>query len=366
MIDISLMRDESLKSIAEKVLKNERVSDDDALTMLRSNDVLALGAMANHIREELHGDRTWYGVNMNLNYTNICELRCPLCAFSKDAGDPDAYLYTLERVEKEVREASEFGIDEVHIVGGLHRDLKLDYFEELLRTIKRINPDIFIVAFTATEYDFFAKLNRLTVEEVMDRLIAAGLGALPGGGAEIFAQDKRDIIAPQKISGARWLEVMRIAHGKGLRTNATMLYNQLESDEDIVAHMGDLRKLQDETGGFKTFVPLPFHEENTSIKAKRHVPTGFDDMRIYATARVYLRTIPHLKGLWMYLGEKMAQTLLRFGVDDIGATYHYEKVVHSAGARTADYGSEDHLRRLITTAGRQPVRSTANYIERAS
>ncbi len=258
----------------------------------------------------------------------------------------------------------DFGIDEVHIVGGLHQDLGLDYFTGMLRRIKAIKPDMFIVAFTATEYDYFARLNGLTVKEVMEELIAAGLGAIPGGGAEIFAEDKRSIIAPGKISGKRWLEIMKTAHGLGLRTNATLLYNHIEDTRDIVDHMSRLRDLQDETGGFKTFVPLQFHEENTKIRSRRRQSTGYEDIRLYATARIFLHNIPHIKGLWMYLGEKMAQALLGFGVDDIGATYHYEKVVHCAGAATADVGSEDHLRRLITGAGREPVRAAADYTER--
>ena len=361
---IENITDKALLPIAEKVLDNSPVSEEDGLVMLRTDDVIGLGAMANHVRSELHGDRTFYGVNMNLNYTNVCELRCPLCAFSCDKGDEKAYLYSLDEIEERVSAAVELGIDEVHIVGGLVRDLKLDYFESMLRRIKKVKADLFIVAFTAAEYDFFAEVNGISTEEVMRRLIDAGLGAIPGGGAEIFAEDKRKVIAPKKISGERWLEVMKIAHGLGLKTNATMLYNHIEDEGDIIQHLAMLRAVQEETGGFKTFVPLPFHEENTEIRSKRRESTGFDDIRLYATARVFLRSIPHLKGLWMYLGEKMAQTLLSFGVDDIGATYHYEKVVHAAGAATPDYGSEDHLRRLITSAGRTPVRATANYREK--
>jgi len=224
-----------------------------------------------------------------------------------------------------------------------------------------VKKDLFIVAFTATEYDYFARINNMSLEDVFRLLIDAGLGALPGGGAEIFAPDVRNAIAPKKVTGARWLAVMRTAHAMGLKTNATMLYNHIESSDDIVDHMKRIRDLQDETGGFKTFVPLLFHEDNTSVRSKRKESTGYDDIRIFATARIFLHNIPHLKALWMYLGEKMAQVLLSFGVDDIGATYHYEKVVHAAGAHTPDFGSEAHLRRLIESAGRIPVRATANY-----
>ena len=248
---------------------------------------------------------------MNLNYTNICELRCPLCAFSKDKGEKGSFTLSLTEIEQRVSEAVNSGIDEVHIVGGLNPDLKLDYFEEMLSCIKRIKPDIFIVAFTAVEYDYFAKLNNLPLETVFRRLIDAGVNALPGGGAEIFAQDVRNIIAPKKISGKRWLEVMETAHGLGLKTNATMLYNHLETPEHIIDHLFQIRKLQDKTGGFKAFVPLAFHKENTSVTTNRSgATTGYDDIRIYATSRIVLHNVPHIKALWMYLGEKMAQTML--------------------------------------------------------
>ena len=345
----------------EKVAGNVPVSEADARVLLTTNDILELGAIADYTRQTLHGKRTYYSVNMNMNYTNICELRCPLCAYSCDKGDDRAFLLTLEEAGRRVRDAVEAGIDEVHIVGGLNPDLKLDYFEALLRKIKSIKKDIVIVAFTAVEYDYFAKLNHLPLEEVFRRLIDAGLDAIPGGGAEIFSPRVRDIISPRKIPGHKWLDVMKTAHSFGLKTNATMLYNQLENIDDIIDHMFRIREVQDETGGFKTFVPLLFHEANTEIKAKRRDTTGYDDIRIYASARIILHNVPHIKALWMYLGEKMAQLLLDFGVDELGGTYSNEKVVHAAGASTSDYGTETFLIRLIKDAGLEPVRSTALY-----
>lgn len=356
-----LVRDAALRAVAEKVLAGEPVSVADARTMLTTNRVPELGAIADFMRRRINGDSAFYGVNMNLNYTNVCELRCPLCAYSKDAGDEGAFTLTLGEIEDRVRRGVESGIDEVHIVGGLNPDLGFDYYTGMLRLIKKIKPDLHIVAFTAVEYDYFARMSGLSLEEVFRALMEAGLGALPGGGAEIFAESVRSVIAPKKISGERWLEVMRTAHSLGLKTNATMLYNHLETADDIVDHLSRIRDLQNETGGFKTFVPLAFHGENTGVPAKRKDSTGFDDIRVYATARVFLHNVPHLKALWMYLGEKMAQALLAFGADDIGATYHHEKVVHAAGARTSDYGSEEHLRRLIADAGFVPIRTTASY-----
>jgi aminodeoxyfutalosine synthase len=359
-------RNADLRAVAEKVLMNRPVTETDALAMLTTNDVLELGLIADSVKTALHGDIIFYSVNMNLNYTNICELRCPLCAFSCSKGDQSAYTLTLDEIEQRVRNASHDGIDEVHIVGGLNPELEITYFVEMLRRIKAVDPDIFIVAFTAVEYDYFARLNRIPLEEVFTRLKEAGLGALPGGGAEIFAQPVREVISPKKISGGRWLEVMRTAHSLGLKTNATMLYNHLEQPPDIVDHLSRIRSVQDETGGFKSFVPLVFHEENTGIASRRQGSTGFQDVRIFSAARIFLHNVPHVKALWMYLGEKMAQVLLHFGADDMSGTYNQEKVVHSAGAPTADAGSEAHLRQLIEQGGLRPVRATADYTSRST
>ncbi|MDH3882309.1 MAG: CofH family radical SAM protein [Desulfobacteraceae bacterium] len=354
------IQNKKLRRIAEKVYSNIPVTREDALCMIKTDDILDLGAIANHIRTRLHGGIAYYGVNMNLNYTNICELRCPLCAYSCDENDENAFLLSFGEIEERIKSAVSVGIDEVHIVGGLHPKLTLSYFEKMISLIKGIKPDMHIVAFTAVEYDYFAKINNVSLEEVFRRLMDAGVEALPGGGAEIFSSHIRDIIAPKKISGTKWLSVMRTAHKMGLKTNATMLYNHIEKPEDIVDHLSRIRDLQDETAGFKTFVPLQFHGENTKIDVKRST-TGYDDIRIYATSRIFLHNVPHLKALWMYVGEKMAQVLLRFGVDDIGATYHNEKVVHAAGAQTPDFGSESFLRRLIHKAQLIPERTTASY-----
>ncbi|MDA8407995.1 MAG: CofH family radical SAM protein [Deltaproteobacteria bacterium] len=350
-----------LRTIAQKVYEGIPASKSDANYMLTTNDILDLGKISDFVRTRLHGDIAYYGVNMNLNFTNICELRCPLCAFSRDEGDKDAFVLSLDQIEARVQAAVKSGIDEVHIVGGLNPELSIDYFEQMIRRIKKIKPEIFVVAFTAVEIDYFAKKAKISARETLKRLMKAGVGAMPGGGAEIFSPHIRHIIAPAKISGKRWLQIMRSAHELGLKTNVTMLYNHKEGVEDITDHLARIRKLQDETHGFKTFVPLLFHGENTNIEAKRRTSTGYDDIRIYATSRIFLHNVLHLKALWMYLSDKMAQILLKFGVDDFAATYQNEKVVHAAGAKTPDYGSESFLKRLIENAGLKPVRTTANY-----
>lgn len=355
------IKDAALRPIAKKVYEGKAVNAADARRLLTTNSILDLGRLSSHVRRKLHGDAAYYGVSMNLNFTNICELRCPLCAFSRGGGEAGAYKLTLAEIERRVKAAAAAGVDEIHIVGGLNPELKLSYFEEMLRGIKRIKPGLFITAFTAVEIDYFAGNEGISVEETLRRLIAAGLGAMPGGGAEIFSPRVRKVIAPLKISGKRWLEIMRLAHEAGLKTNATMLYNHIETPADIVDHLAKIRDLQDETGGFKTFVPLQFHGENTGIAVRRAASTGYDDIRIYAASRVFLHNVPHLKALWMYLGERMAQTLLSFGADDFSGTYSEEKVVHAAGAATADRGTEAFLRRLILDAGLKPVRTTAGY-----
>lgn len=357
---MKIITDSNLEAIAEKLQAGLTVTDDDALAMLSTSDIMGLSFIAHNVKQKLHGNTVFYGVNMNINYTNVCILRCPLCAFSCNKNDEKAYCLSLEEIVTKVKDAGD--IDEVHIVGGLHPDLPLAYYEQMLHAIKQVRPDIHIVAFTAVEYDYMSKKFNIPLDELFQRFKESGLGSIPGGGAEIFSPAIREIIAPKKISGKRWLDVMAIAHRNGIKSNATMLFNHLEKSVDIVDHMRQIRALQNETSGFKTFVPLVFHEEYTGVRAKWKEPTGFDLIRIYATARIYLHNIPHIKALWMYVGEKMAQMLLQCGVDDIGATYYDEKVVHSAGAKTSAWGSEPFLQHLIRDAGFTPLRVNASYM----
>ena len=364
MSSIDRTRDPRLDRIAAKVGDGTPLDEADALHLLTSDRVMEVGAMANQLRRRLHGERTFYGVNLNLNYTNVCELRCPLCAFSRDKGAPESYTLTPAEIEARVRAAVAGGIDEVHIVGGLNPELDLAYYDAMLAAIRRAGPRLHIVGFTATEYDFLARKHGVPVEAILARFRDAGVNALPGGGAEIFAPEVREIIAPRKMPATRWLEVMRAAHRSGLKSNATLLYGHIETPRQIVDHLAAIRSLQDETGGFKAFVPLAFHPGNTSVTAARATPGGLFDLRLYATCRLFLHNIPHLKALWMYLGDAIAQVMLDFGVDDMGSTYADEKIVHAAGAATERTGSESHLRRLIRTAGKTPVRTASDYRER--
>ncbi len=361
MINVDLVADSALLPVAEMVMSGTPVPESFILPMLETNDVNGLGMIADFLRKKINSDRAYYSVNMNLNYTNICGLRCPLCAFSKGGGDVGAYTMSPAEAAEKVRAAAEAGADEVHIVGGLNTELGIDYYLELLKAVSSAAPGIHIAAFTAVEYDFIARQSGIPLERVFGLFMEAGLGAVTGGGAEIFDADIRKRIAPKKIPTERWLNVMETAHGMGLRTNATMLYNHIEGDREIAAHLASIRGLQDRTGGFKTFVPLRFHGAGTPFQERFPGGSPVYELKLFAAARIFLHNVPHIKALWMYLGEALAQTLLSFGADDIGGTYSFEKIVHSAGARTPESGSPWRLKQLIETAGFTAVRSNASY-----
>ncbi len=356
-----LIKDQRLLPIANKIIQSIPANEEDLKIMLQTKVIIGLSVMANEVRMSKHRNNVYYGVNMNLNYTNICELRCPLCAFSKDFNDSDAYFYSIDDMVMKVKAAVKFGIDEVHIVGGLYPDIDIHYFETVFKEIKKIDKSIIIVALTAVEVDYYSKISNLSINEFIYRLKQSGWDAMPGGGAEIFSKNIRDIIAPKKISGELWLDVMQLAHENDLKTNATMLYNHIEQVDDVIDHLQKIRDLQSKTNGFKTFVPLPFHNSNDSLSVKSKIKDAINDINIYAAARIYLFNIPHIKALWMYIGEKLAQVLLHCGVDDIGGTYYNEKVVHAAGATTPAFGSEKQLVNLIENAGLLATRTSAIY-----
>lgn len=350
----------NIQDIANKIYDGQRLTPQEGLRLLESDDILFLGQLADHLRRKKQGDAVYYSANLNINPTNVCVLTCEFCAFARRPGEEGEWTYTIEQVVDKVLQAVPYGLNEVHVVGGLHPKLKLDYFEEMIRQIKQINSSIHVKAFTAVEIDFFAKLNRLSVEEVLKRLQRAGLDTMPGGGAEIFSERVRKLLCPAKITGKEWLNVMRIAHQLGIRTNATMLYGHIETKEEIIEHLTALRELQDQTGGFNAFVPLAFHPEHTDMA---HLPptTGYEDVKIFAVSRLMLDNFDHIKGLWTYLGDKMAQALLYFGVDDLGGTLLEERIVHMAGANVPDGLGEKTLIQLIKSVGRRPVRTDSSY-----
>jgi len=351
---------ESMQDISQKIHNSQRLTAEEGLQLLESDDILLLGQLADEVCRKKHGDAVYYSTNLNINPTNVCVLTCEFCAFARRPGQEGGWTYSVEEIVNKVRQVVPYGLNEVHIVGGLHPKLKLDYFEELIRQIKEVDPDMHVKAFTAVEIDFFAKLNRMTVEEVLKRLQGVGLDTMPGGGAEIFSERVRKLLCPTKITGEEWLQVMRTAHQMGIRTNATMLYGHIETKEEIIEHLAALRELQDQTGGFNAFVPLAFHPEHTDMA---HLPptTGYEDVKVFAVSRLMLDNFDHIKGLWTYLGDKMAQVLLYFGVDDLGGTLLEERIVHMAGANVPDGLGEKALVQLIESVGRRPMRTDSSY-----
>jgi aminodeoxyfutalosine synthase len=352
--------DSHLKLIQEKLAAGERLDAQDGLTLFSTPDLFGLGRLANAVKERLHGNRVYFGVSLNINYTNVCMLRCPICAFSRDEGVADAYFLTQEEIVGRAAAARARGVSEVHIVGGLHRDISLAYFTHLFSRLRQIDPWLNINALTATECDYLSIREKMPLPDLFARLKESGLGSMPGGGAEILDDQVRGEIAPLKIGSARWLEVSREAHRAGIRTNATMLWGHVESYADRVRHMLRLRDLQDETKGFKAFVPLLFHPDNTRLSHLKKVSSAAEILKVYAVSRLMLDNFIHIKALWMYLGLKFAGVILRFGADDMGGTSFDERIVHAAGS-DASVVSRETLAHQIRSMGLIPCESDSNY-----
>ncbi len=352
--------DQRLKPILEKVERGERLNFADGVTMYRSSDILSIGYMANLVRERMHGDITYFNVNRHINPTDVCVASCRLCAFGKRAKDPKAYTMSLEEVWHKAGEGYSEAVTEFHIVGGLHPELSLDWFCQMLRGLKERFPQVHLKAFTMVEVAFLAQRAKISIRETLRKLIDAGVDSLPGGGAEIFSESVRRIICDHKIDGSEWLKTAQTAHELGLKSNCTMLYGHIETDEDRVDHLVKLREVQDKTGGFVTFIPLAFHPDNTAL---HHIPktTGFLDLKSIAIARLMLDNIPHVKAYWIMMTPKIAQIALRFGADDIDGTVVEEKIYHDAGATTSQGLRRGDLLRLIREAGRVPMERDTLY-----
>ncbi|MBK5274627.1 MAG: aminofutalosine synthase MqnE [Desulfuromonadales bacterium] len=351
----------TFETIATKVRYSQRISPEEALSLFESNDLLAIGELAAVANERKNGKNVFFNVNRHINPTNICVNRCAFCAFSRTSGEEGAYTLALDEICRRAVEAEGEGATEVHIVGGLHPDLPLEYYEEVLRSIRAAAPSLHIKAFTAVEIDYFSRIAGCSIEQVLERLMAAGLGSMPGGGAEILVEDVRNKICPEKISGQRWLEIIRLAHLAGLKTNATMLYGHVETFADRVAHMDMLRTLQDETGGFQAFIPLAFQPENSDLKLNIKGTSGLDDLKTLAISRLFLDNFDHIKAYWVMLGEKIAQVSLAFGVNDLDGTVVEEKIGHDAGADSPQSLSKDGIITLIRKAGKIPVERDTLY-----
>ncbi|HKV28044.1 MAG TPA: aminofutalosine synthase MqnE [Candidatus Acidoferrales bacterium] len=352
--------DRRLEPIAAKVLAGKRLSGEDGLALYESSDLLAIGWLANHVREKRHGDVCYYNINRHINPTNVCGAHCRLCAFgrSKDAGG--AYSYSLEEIWERAGQGVAEGATEFHIVGGLHPDLPFSFYLDMIRGLKQRFPQVHLKAFTMVEVGFYARISKLSVRDTLLAMKDAGVDSLPGGGAEIFNPRVRKIICDHKTSGRMWLEIARTAHEIGLRSNATMLYGHIETPEERVEHLLLLRELQDRTKGFQTFIPLAFHPDNTAL-AHLPKPTGFDDLKTIAVSRLLLDNFDHIKAYWIMLTPKIAQIALRFGADDIDGTVIEEKIYHDAGATTPQHMTRAGLERLIRAAGRVPFERDTMY-----
>jgi aminodeoxyfutalosine synthase len=357
----SRLADANLLQIADKLDAGVRLTLTDGVRLFETPDLLAVGALANRERERRHGGRTFYNYNIRLEATNVCVASCLFCSFARiRPGDAGAYTMSLEQAWDKLRQRADQPLTEIHVVNGLHPDLPFEYYTEMLRGFKRIRPNIHLKCFTAVEIAFFADLYRMSDEQVLRELMAAGLDSIPGGGAEIFADRVRRKIANDKCGTERYLEIHRTAHRLGLPSNVTMLYGHIETAEERVDHMLRVRALQDETGGFQAFIPLAFHPDNNQMR-KLPAPSAADSLRVHAVARLMCDNIPHVKAFWIATGVEVAQTSLWFGVDDLDGTVQEEKIYHMAGARTPIAMTPREIERLIVAAGREPVERDTLY-----
>ncbi|MEO7192565.1 MAG: aminofutalosine synthase MqnE [Vicinamibacterales bacterium] len=358
---LARLRSLGLADIAGKLDAGARLDLDEGVALFLTPDLHALGWLANREREKRHGARTFYNFNLRLEATNVCVASCLFCSFARlRPGDPEAYTLSLEQVFDKLRERAHQPLTEIHVVNGLHPDLPFDYYLDLLSGLKAIRPGIHLKCFTAVEIAFFADTYGMTDEDVLRKLVAAGLDSLPGGGAEIFAERVRRKISHDKADAHRYLAIHRLAHGLGIRSNVTMLYGHIETMEERVDHMLRVRALQDETAGFQAFIPLAFHPDNNQMR-KLPAPTATDTLRVHAVARLMLDNVPHIKAFWIATGVEIAQIALWYGADDLDGTVQQERIYHMAGSRTPETLSTDNIRRLIRVAGRQPLERDTLY-----
>ena len=366
-LDPSAIRDPALQPIAEKVLAEERLDAHDAAALYGTGDILGLGAIADFADQRRNGDRVFFSANQHLNPTNVCILRntCSFCSFARIPKEDGAYTQTLEQVFEEASQAHGMPTREFHIVGGLHPKLRLEYYTDMIRGLKERHPTVSIKALTAVEIAHLARIEKSSIEEVLAALLEAGLTSLPGGGAEVFGPAVRFTIAERKLSGEEWIEVHRTAHRMGIPTNCTMLYGHVETIDDRIAHLTMLRDLQDDTGGFLTYIPLAYHPDNNplgkELGREGTATSGYEDLKNIAVGRLFLDNVPHVKTHWPIVTPAMAQIVLSFGCDDVEGTVVYERVYHEAGATTQMHMQYHDLVGLIRRAGRRPVERDSLY-----
>lgn len=362
--------DPRLESIAGKVADGIRLTAEDGITLFETGDLLSVGAMADWVNRRRNGDRVFFTANQHLNPTNVCILRatCTFCSFARKPKEEGAYTMSLEEAFHEAAtQTRDVPVREFHIVGGLHPKLKLSYYEDLISGLRERHPGVEIKALTAVEIAHLARIEKTTIEDVLERLRTAGLDTLPGGGAEVFSRGVRATIAERKLAAEEWIDVHRRAHRLGIRTNCTMLYGHVETYADRIDHLEQLRDLQDETGGFLTYIPLAYHPDNNELGEQLHrqgtATTGFDDLKNLAIGRLFLDNIEHIKTHWIMNTAKVSQVSLHFGVDDLEGTVARERIYHEAGAHTPEGLSFNEIVRLIRDAGKRPVERNVLYEE---
>lgn len=353
-------QDARFQDIANRVEAGERLSFDDGVYLDTEVDLLSLGALAHRVRQKRHGNVAFYNTNVHLNPTNVCVYRCTFCAFRSDLKSEKGYVFSDDMIRDRVLEAKASGATEIHVVGGLHHKKKFDWYVDVVRIIRETWPQIHIKAWTGVEINWFAHLTKKPYDWILQQLIDAGVGSLPGGGAEIFDPEIRAKICEHKADPDSWLEIHRTAHQLGLRSNATMLYGHLENAHHRIDHLLRLRDLQDETKGFQTFIPLAFHPDNTGMTYLKK-PTANQDLRTMAVSRLMLDNFDHIKAYWIMLGEQTAQVALNFGADDLDGTVVHETIYHDAGATTPEGLAVSQLHQLIREAGCEPVERDTLY-----
>jgi len=366
-LDHHLISDPSLRPLAEKVERGERLTQADGVTLFNSGDLLAIGHMADAVNRAKNGDRVTFAANQHINPTNVCILRktCVFCSYARLPKEEGAYRYTMDQIWEEAATANSTLTREFHIVGGLDMKAGLAYYIEMFRGLKERHPQVHIKALTAVEIAHIARIEKMTVRETLVALREAGLDTLPGGGAEVFSPGVRATIADKKLSGEEYVGVHRTAHDLGIRSNCTMLYGHVETFEDRMAHLAMLRDLQDETGGFLAYIPLAYHPDNNELGETLHrvgtATTGFDDLKNLAVGRLFLDNFDHIKSHWIMVTPFVSQMSLHFGVNDLEGTVVREKIYHEAGAHTAQAMTLDQILRLIRGARKVPAERDSFY-----
>lgn len=349
-----------LEDVYGKLIKEQRLNKKDGLKLLQTSNLLGLGYLANERKQAMTGEQVFFNNNAHINYSNVCKVRCGLCAFGKDLGDEGSYTMSIEEIVHKAGKYADQGVTEIHIVGGIHPELPFSYYLDMIRKIKERAPKVSLKAFTAAEYDYFAEIQNVPVIEILQTFKDVGLSFIPGGGAENFSPRVRELICPGKLSGERWLEIHRLAHQLGIPTNANMLYGLIETDEELIDHLIALRDLQDETQGFYALIPTAFHPNNTKFE---DVPqaSALRTLKIIAVARLILDNFRYIKAYWVSSSPQVAQMALTFGANDLDGVVREEKIYHTAGATSPQMQSEQQLIHMIHEAGLEAVERDSYY-----